>query len=246
MSYYSNKPPEKMWRLILERVGRIPNLEDQEAAKAYVTERRTSGNLSLATLAMDVDEILRLARRFSPRTFKQLAKTDLIDHLGTLGVGIRTRHRIYLTLRAFFRWLYQLDAGQEAPPFQGFRMKQPPRKKLKPEDLITPEELQEMMRYCLTSQERCLIAVLYEAGPRAGEILCFNVGSVELDDYGYLLHMPDVEGLKIGPRPLRIVQAKAYLQAWMNDHVMRDKTHRIARYGVRRVLKKLHDRILWQ
>lgn len=236
MSNFSKQPPETVWRGILERMKAIPNPQNAERFLAFLRERRAAGKVRHSTLALDALELEKFGRWLGPKSVMGLDREDMVAYFSNLTeLEENTRYRVFVALRLFFRWLHDLGGDETPIEFKRFKIQRPPKKRLKPQDLITPEELHKMLRFCRNAMERCIIALLAEAGPRAGEILSFRVGDIERDQWGYMARMPDDgTGLKTGPRPLRLVTSADFLSAWLQEHAMRDKADAPLFYGLSR------------
>ena len=66
--------------------------------------------------------------------------------------------------------------------------------------------------------------VLFDAGPRAGEILNCKLKHIIQDKYGYKI---EVDG-KTGQRPIRIIKAASSLAKWLDAHPFKDKKNSAA------------------
>lgn len=211
MSYYDEQTPEALWGIAMQRMAEIPLPVNREDATGYLEHRRAVGTIKPPTLGRDADELKRLGCWAGERAFRDVGRRGIVAFFGTLAsLEPGTRYKAYVVVRAFFRWLHDLDDDDKPPEFKGFKMKRPKRRKLRKEDLLTQEEFSKMLRFCRDSQERCLFAWAYEAGPRATEALAGDIRDVHKDDYGYVIHLRDVPGLKTGPRPLRAIQSAPY------------------------------------
>jgi integrase len=237
MSNFSKKSDEAIWKDILERMRAIPNPKNGERFIAFLRERRAAGKVRHSTLGLDALELDKFGQWLgTDKSVMNLQREDLVAYFSSFtALEENTRYRVFVALRLFFRWLHDLDSDEKPPEFKRFKIQRPPKKRLKPQDLITPDELHRMLRYCRTAMERCIIAMLAEAGPRAGEILSFSVGNIERDKWGYVARMPDDgTGLKTGPRPLRLVKSGDFLSAWLQEHALRHKPEAPLFYGLSR------------
>jgi len=88
-----------------------------------------------------------------------------------------------------------------------------------PEDMITKQELEAMLKSCSHPRDSAIIALLYDSGSRIGELLSMRVRDVEFDDQGAIVTYP--EG-KTGWRKNRVVFAASYLRVWLDVHEYRD------------------------
>ncbi|MES2154411.1 MAG: site-specific integrase [bacterium] len=224
MSYYTKLPADKLWGVAMDHLNLVNHKPNRKEFETYLTERKAGGKkLDGSTLGADADEFSRFGRWVGSRSVRRLKREDVVAFFASISHKAEgTRYKTYIVLRAFFRWLHKLDEKETPPEFERFKVSRPSKKRLRQEDLITPEELVAMLRKCRDSQERFIIAGLYEAGPRAEELLSVDMGGVEPDAFGYLLRMPeDADGLKTGARPLRIFKAAEHLKDWLEDHQMR-------------------------
>lgn len=223
MSYYTKMSPDELWGVAMEHLKLVKHRANRKEFETYLLERKAGKRLDASTIGADADEFSRFGRWVGNRSVRRLKRDDIVAFFASIAhKADGTRYKTYIVLRGFFGWLRELDEKENPPEFHRFKVERPAKKRLRQEDLITPEELLAMLRCCRDSKERFIIAGLYEAGPRAEELLSIDIGGVEKDDYGYLLRMPENGiGLKTGARPLRIFNAREHLDAWLEDHQMR-------------------------
>jgi integrase len=128
-----------------------------------------------------------------------------------------------------------------------------------PEDMITPDEVEAMLKNCINPRDQAIIATLYDTGCRIGEMLSMRVRDVVFDDNGAVVTYP--EG-KTGWRKNRVVFASSYLRVWLNNHELAEdpeaplfyslkgkaggngkrKIQHVKYEGVRRAVKRAADR----
>jgi integrase/recombinase XerD len=91
--------------------------------------------------------------------------------------------------------------------------------RLSREDLITPEDLELLLKACSGDlMEKAMIHLHYEAGTRPGELLNMQIKHVSFDDFGAKIK---VDG-KTNARPIRLVESSPDLSAWINVHPFAD------------------------
>ena len=84
-----------------------------------------------------------------------------------------------------------------------------------PGDMLDWEEdVLPMIDATLNARDGALIAVAWDAGPRAGELLDLTVGDVSDHKHGLQI---SVDG-KRGQRSIMLITAVPYLSQWLNDH----------------------------
>jgi integrase/ribosomal protein L40E len=85
-------------------------------------------------------------------------------------------------------------------------------------DLLTPAEIDTLLRHTVYDRDRAFIAILWEAGPRIAEIGNMQIKHAVRTSYGYAL---EITG-KTGPRTPLIVSSAPYLAQWLAVHPYRD------------------------
>lgn len=84
-----------------------------------------------------------------------------------------------------------------------------------PDDMITKQELEAMLKNCSHPRDAAIVALLYDSGCRIGELLSMRVRDVEFDEQGAIVTFP--RG-KTGWRKNRVVFAASYLRIWLSVH----------------------------
>lgn len=142
-------------------------------------------------------------------------------------------------VRSFLRWVHNGTQQMAEPPeclgaIQRHRTKPELRR-----EVLSPEEIRRIVDACDNQRDRALIAVGYESGARAGEILSLRIRDVEPDRYGAIVM---VKG-KTGERRIRLVQAVPDLQLWLNIHPLkqdREATLWPSRWNKTRPITTMH------
>lgn len=88
----------------------------------------------------------------------------------------------------------------------------PPR--LKPKDLLTEEELNQIILKCKTLRDRTVIALMAETGARVGEICNCTLGDVQPTTRGFSITMRG----KTGERPVLAYKCQQLLRQWVSVH----------------------------
>ena len=120
------------------------------------------------------------------------------------------------TLKKFYRWLYKTEKPE---CIAWLKPNNHPNKNVKPDNMITEEEVQKLVGALKNSRDRALTYTLYDSGCRIGELLTLRNKDIAFDDYGAIL---SVTG-KTGYRKVRVVgNSISYLREWQNSHPFRD------------------------
>lgn len=88
-----------------------------------------------------------------------------------------------------------------------------------PEDLITTEEIDQLLKACKNSRDRALIACFYESGTRVGELARLTWNDLSFDEYGVKCRIKDTKQKKgqVSYRYSRLTLSQHHLAVWKND-----------------------------
>ncbi|VVB59683.1 Tyrosine recombinase XerA [uncultured archaeon] len=129
-----------------------------------------------------------------------------------------TKHDYLLTIKVFYRFIR--DTDEYPPEVKWIRVKKPKRNHKLPRDLITMEEVKELVNHANNLRDRCFVLLLYESGARISEIIDLKIRDVEFDKYGARVTLPDYE--KTGARKIRIIASAPAISNWMFGHPRKD------------------------
>jgi len=87
------------------------------------------------------------------------------------------------------------------------------------EELLTLDEIKQLITAANNSRDRALIATMYESGARIGEHVSCRVKDVSFNEFGCTLVLPKS---KTDPRKIQLVFAASYLRQWLQDHPARE------------------------
>lgn len=85
----------------------------------------------------------------------------------------------------------------------------------RPDEIITVDEIDRMLKACKHSRDRALIAVFYESGCRVGELARFTWKDMAFDEHGVKCYITDTKSSK--RRYARLTMAHHALAAWKAD-----------------------------
>ncbi len=123
-----------------------------------------------------------------------------------------------IAMKRFYKWL----SGNRSYPgcVSWMKIGHPrPASEVKPENIVTREELERMVHNCVNHRDKAIISVLYDSGVRLGELLSIRIRDVKFDESGALLL---VSG-KTGVRQVRIIgDSIDYLRSWLEIHPQTD------------------------
>jgi integrase len=97
-----------------------------------------------------------------------------------------------------------------------------PPNKLRKEDLITDEEFRKMLNSTDSLIHKAILCVLYEGGPRPGELRSMKLKDVIVNDNFIKIYVAGKMAKKQGKRPVYVIKHYDIVKAWIENHPMKD------------------------
>jgi site-specific recombinase XerD len=123
-----------------------------------------------------------------------------------------TKHDLKLTIKKFYRWLR--GNGQDPPETAWIKLTMRSCNRKLPDELLTQEDVSNLISACQNPRDRAFIAFLYETGCRIGEAASVMIRHVLPHPHGFRV----VVSGKTGTRRLLVVTSAPYLTDWLNVH----------------------------
>jgi integrase len=209
----------------LERAIRFLNVHTKVSERnkqkiLQFLERLKAEGLSLARQTGYVQRLTTIAIMLG-RDFDEADKRDI----ETLMKGINTRpwaewtkDNYRVAVKRFWRWMKGLEKGKDPVETEWIKIGKAESKPILPEDLLTREEAQKLIKAAEHPRDKAYVAVADESGARPGEVLTMKVKSVSFDEYGAVIV---VRGKK-GERRIRLLTSAPFLAAWLDMHPQRN------------------------
>lgn len=195
---------------------RIGNLEEEDNSEVILKflEKLFSEGLAKATIIKN-GENLYIASKMMGKSFLKTDKEDIITYLSKLeqsdySVYVKSDHK--LSIKRLFSYLEKEELVKDI-----ITTVKKSRKKL-PDELLTEDDIEKMIKAANSYRDKALIGVLYEAGIRVGELASLKIKNVQFDEMGSIIK---VRG-KTGERRIRIVMFASLLAKWFEVHPRRD------------------------
>lgn len=123
---------------------------------------------------------------------------------------------MYSSFKKYYKWVGK-------PEVVGWIKTKTILKKINPNKLLTPVEVQTMLRVWGKDRDKCLLAMAYESGMRIGELLSLRVSDIKINGGECKVRIPDnYEGeninSKTGSRSLVLIESLPYIEKWLNVH----------------------------
>lgn len=161
------------------------------------------------------------ARKFCAMLNKPVRKATEADIRKIVGaleqtqLAAETKKCFKIFVRKFYRFLHGMNKKGEYPPEVSWISIAIAQKNYKmPEELLTEQEVKEIIRACDNIRDKALISVLAESGARISEIGTMKIKHISFEAHGARL---SISG-KTGARKILIIYSTPYLQQWGNLH----------------------------
>lgn len=176
-----------------------------------------SEGIGVAKIERYLADMIKFSKMLS-KSFPDATETDIRRIIGKLNqteLAEETKKTFKIMLRKLYRFIRNITKrGIYPPEVEWISIAIPNNHKKLPEELLTEEEIIEIIRSCKNLRDKALIATLAESGCRVSEIGNMQIKHVSFEEYGARL---TVNG-KTGMRKILIINSAPYLQGWINQH----------------------------
>jgi len=132
--------------------------------------------------------------------------------------SLGTVHGYKVTLKRFYRWLEGDD--QEYPrKVKWIKTNGDTMRIREPEQILTYEEVLEMIRHARNVRDKAIVSFLYESGARISEMLSMKIKHLEFTPAIVKTTLPVS---KTRPRVIPLVACRQHLATWVNYHPFKD------------------------
>lgn len=203
---------------ILDKLRKINTNNSKNIIKYYETHLK-GDNFAKATQEKWLSRTYHLCL-WMEKDFEKATRDDIMklieEHIVTNNSYSEDSKKIYkIALKKFYRWLKQLPDDEDPPETNWIKTRRNGgRKHVSPEDLITDNDIEKMVKIMGHPRDKAFLITLAESGCRIGEILTLQVKNLNFDDRGAFFL---VDG-KTGTRRIRVVNSTPYLHDWLNNH----------------------------
>ena len=190
------------------------NRKNKELIRKFLNYLQIKENISEIG-RINYAQRLRVVARWMPDKFvnpDSEAMDRVLDKLANSDYSDWTEETYLNMIKKFYKW--SLGNNKSYPEFLDCIKRPRNNNNVKPEELITPDELSALIKASANVRDRALFSVPYNSGCRIGEILTMKIKDLGFDEYGAIMR---VNG-KTGYRQVRIVgNSIEYLKAWLDN-----------------------------
>jgi site-specific recombinase XerD len=129
-----------------------------------------------------------------------------------------TKHDYKVALKRFYKWL-KGDDEEYPEEVKWIKTTLKQQDVMLPDQLVTEEEVQRLVKVADTPRNKAFIITLYESGARVGELGSMVIRDVVFEEQYTALMLKG----KTGSRRVIVVAATPYLHTWLQTHPRRDE-----------------------
>ena len=147
-------------------------------------------------------------------------KEDFVDFAIWLRekVSETTFYHTMNNVKMFFRWI---NDGELPAPLRQFRRLKMPKPSIRWDQIITPDEIEILCRFCSNLRDECLIRFAFDSCARVSEILNLQIKDIYFTEFGARVFL---HGHK-GERFVDLTKSFHWLKKWLDFHpANNDKT----------------------
>jgi len=199
--------------------------DDRSLITEYLNERQAQRELSPGRINKIVFTLVGW-RRFLQTPYRDSQISDIYQAVTSLKSGCsykgkpfkqNTLHDYIRILKPFLLWMIENQYSTlPEKKIQQITAPSVDHQTTSPDEILTVDEIELLIRSCLNTRDRALIASLYESGCRIGELCRLRWRDAQFDQYGVKLYITDTKTSK--RRYSRLVTSREYLAAWKADY----------------------------
>ncbi|MBX4196053.1 site-specific integrase [Candidatus Pacearchaeota archaeon] len=210
-----------MFDTTVRNIQKSPNIlsENKKTILRFIDHLR-SENISIARITRCLFDLKRYDRLLS-KPFQEANKDDIRRVVGEVNgspLSEASKKEMKLMIRKVHCFIKGVEGKDYPEEVKWISLRMPSNHKKLPEELLTEEEIQALVRGCTNTRDKALIMTLAESGCRVSEIGTRQIKHISFEEYGTRI---TVDG-KTGMRKILVIHSTPYLQEWINNHPHND------------------------
>lgn len=137
---------------------------------------------------------------------------DLVVNINRSDSAEATKKDLKVAVKKFYK---TMNGGKAPEKVSWIKCTIKKNKRKLPDQLISVSEVEKLINACKNDRDRAIIATLYYAGLRVGELGSLRIKDAVFEESGVRINVP--EG-KTGARSILVIEVEPYLMSWINVH----------------------------
>lgn len=191
--------------------------ENKQLLLKYMRDMKVN-NLKGSRICKVISHLRPLGRELG-KSFERADEEDVKDMVAWIhdrDLADPTKRDYKVVLKSFYKWLQGNGEYPEKVEWINTTRKYSNNKL--PEDLLTEEDVKELIEAAENPRDKAFISLLWETGARIGEIIDLKVGSFEDREHGLKVV---IHG-KTGARRLPLMSSVPHVNNWKTNHPKKD------------------------
>ena len=191
--------------------------EEGEIIQAYISEYMALKNVDPTTLKCKYSATCTLVGLFHDNkiTLDKVKTTHILQVVSVINQSQRAdnyRRNLVSLMKSFAGFL---GPDIDMKKIQSVKLPKVEWKTKKPENMLSKEEVIQVLAACGNSRDRCFMAMVYDGSCRVIELLRLNWSDLIHDSMGYYI---DTKGKTGRQRKIRFTSAIPYIEQWQKDY----------------------------
>lgn len=192
--------------------------ENKEAIKRFVQKSlaRDVSKARARKYLTDFHSMLQLVDDFTLLDAEEEDLERLVAEINAADYAEATKSDFKYVLLKFYKIM---EGDGELPDKTEFIDPEEDKSKREDPDILTRDEVDQIIQACKNDRDRAMYKLLYEAGLRAGELISLQIKDLNFTENGVKV---TVNG-KTGERRPLVVESERYLRNWLSKHPFSDR-----------------------
>jgi site-specific recombinase XerD len=205
---------EEIEKYVLNAIGKMPEGNRESAMK--LNEYLIANDIKPRTRLSYMSALKSFFPIVNKKNMKEVSRADVEKWVRVIKKKYRHNsvHLYRITIKKFFQWVYGMDEGYP----DVVKWIKGKKEKTLPNDILTTEDILNLIGVAKNDRDRALVHVLYESAGRVSEVLGLKIKDVSLDKYGASIL---VKG-KTGVRRIRLINSVPLIMRWLDNHPLRN------------------------
>ena len=159
---------------------------------------------------------------FVKKPFKRVTKEEVIEFFKNLsGIGDSGMSKYQFDIKLFFKWLYGMQDEEAFPEVVSWiKQKRVIAEDIVEDEILTPNEINGIIKSSTSIKDKALISMLYETGVRSQELLNLNIADVRFNHRDAVVKIKNTKGVS-GYRENLLIDSVFCVQQWLRNHPLR-------------------------
>lgn len=206
---------EDIYTKWLVRLDKDPRIlpANKKTIRQFLNNKAAEG-VTTVRLNIILGGMIRIARLTS-KPFATFTEPDAREVVGTLErqpMSGWTKNLSKTILKGLLK-----NEGKKPEIYKWIKNKTPP-SKLRAEDLLTDEEMSRMVAATDSPMWKAMLGIMFECGPRPGELLGLTIKDVKRNGTKYKLYVRGKLEKTLGERIIYIYRSMPQLEQWLSIH----------------------------